>query len=207
MLELRGEKIKAARQTLEVQKAPGDSTAGQHISPEHVIRRPRKLVVWMAAFAVAAMAVTALLIFRTEKSGISGVQNKTIPKVTNAAKESGGQDLPAPEPAIIRLDFRSLALQRGTGQPSEHAAWQIPRKLVTLDIILPFGSDAGQYLVALQAGGKTVVKKIVGTAKIQDGDTLLRVIGFDLSNIPPGNYVLLFRHADAHWRRATIVIE
>jgi hypothetical protein len=111
-------------------------------------------------------------------------------------------------PAVIPLDFRALAAQRGTEPPSQQQIWHIPSRLVALDITLPFGSDDGTYTIELRRNGvPQPLKSLLATAKIQDGDTHLTVASLDLSGVPPGQYGLFYRHGDATtWHRAKITV-
>ena len=152
-------------------------------------RRRHKLIL---AGAVAACFMVALVFVRT-----SGLVYRRPDKVASIAHV----------PVVIALDFRSLAIRRGEAPPAGvQGPWHVPARLVSLDIILPFGSDDGQYAVEIR-NKTSILKKFSGTATIRDGNTQLSVIALDLSGLLPGEYVFLFRHADAQWRRANILIE
>lgn len=182
MLDLRGEMIRARRAA-------------------SLERRKR---IFRAATIVAVSLFVAgicLVVLRnpSKKYSPSPVSNK--PKNI--------QQIPSPQmPLVIPLDFRTFAPQRGTEPSGQQQIWHIPSRLVTLDITLPFGSDDGTYTVELRRKRlPQPLKSTVGTAKIQDGDTHLTIADLDLSDVSPGQYKFLYRHGDASWHTAEIIVD
>ena len=111
--------------------------------------------------------------------------------------------------ATVALDFRSAAVRRGGGDEANTGSLpQLPRKVVALEIILPFGSDDGTYSIEIRDLQKdAVLKSASGAAKLLDGETRLTIPRMDLSDLSPGECSFLFRHADANWRRVKIAVQ
>jgi hypothetical protein len=111
-------------------------------------------------------------------------------------------------PTEVALNYEDISPIRGEAPPTSTAEQRAPRKLDALRIRLPFGSDDGVYRVQIRNGGTegAVLKTYTGPATIRDGHTTLD-INADFSTLPPGHYVLAFRHADASWRFAPITLE
>jgi hypothetical protein len=111
-------------------------------------------------------------------------------------------------PTEVALNYEDISPIRGEAPPTSTAEQRAPRKLDALRILLPFGSDDGMYQIQIRNPGTegTVLKTYTGPATIRDGHTTLD-INADFSTLPPGHYVLAFRHADASWRFASLTLE
>lgn len=90
----------------------------------------------------------------------------------------------------LTLDLRNRLVFRGEQPPSAPAGpIQLPRERLDLTILLPVGSEAGNYTVQVSTElGKTLATA-TGSAVIQNGITVLKV-ELDLSRLNPGSYVL-----------------
>ena len=108
----------------------------------------------------------------------------------------------------VALNYEDISPIRGEAPPTIPAEQRAPRKLDALRIRLPFGSDDGVYQIQIRNGGTegAVLKTYTAPATIRDGHTTLDVSA-DLSLLPPGHYVLAFRHADASWRFAPLTLQ
>jgi hypothetical protein len=111
-------------------------------------------------------------------------------------------------PTEVALNYEDISPIRGEAPQRTTAEQRAPRKLDALEIRLPFGSDDGMYQVQIRNGGAdgAVLQTYTGSATIRDGHTTLD-INADFSTLPPGPYVLAFRHADASWRFAPLTLE
>jgi hypothetical protein len=148
------------------------------------------------------LAVAVLLFFVTRRNGDEAKEHIAV-AVTRSQQPPLAQELP-----IIALDFRSVALQRGADDASKQSVEHAARKLAALNITLPFGSDDGTYSIEIREPQKgSLLKSASGTAKLLDGETLLTIPRVDLSDVPPGQYDFLFRHADAFWRKGKVSVE
>jgi hypothetical protein len=109
---------------------------------------------------------------------------------------------------VIAFDFHSAGPNRGADDGSWQSVQHASRKVSTLKITMPFGSDDGTYSIEIKdPQNGSVLKSAGGTAKLLNGETLLTIPQIDLSDVPPGQYDFLFRHADAFWRKAKISVE
>lgn len=160
-------------------------------------------------FASAALVAVSLYLLMASY-GVFSLRHNEKSEVTrsNARVLPPQQQTPtAAAPAVISLDFRSLAPRRGAQTDSKQPMWNLPRGLITLEITLPFGSDDGTYTIEIRnPHDQTALKSVVAVARILDGETRLTVSRLDLSDVPPGQYVFRFRHADAYWRSAKISV-
>ena len=131
------------------------------------------------------------------------------PKEHIAGAVTGSQEAPLPAALpVIAFDFRSAGPNRGADDASRQSVQHASRKVATLKITLPFGSDDGTYSVEIRHPQKgLVLRSASGTAKLLDGETMLTIPQIDLSDLPPGQYDFMFRHADAFWRKAKISVE
>jgi hypothetical protein len=91
----------------------------------------------------------------------------------------------------VTLDLRNWMVFRGEQPPSAHSGpVHLPRGRLDLTVLLPVGSEAGNYKLQIATElGKPLVNA-TGTAVIRkDGVTALKV-KLDLSSLKPGDYVL-----------------
>jgi hypothetical protein len=152
--------------------------------------------------ASLVLVVAVILFFLAGRNG-GRAKEQTAVEVTRSRQPPLTQELP-----IIALDFRSVALQRGADDASKQSVQHATRKLAALKVTLPFGSDDGTYSIEIRdPQNGSVLKGASGTAKLLDGETLLTIPRVDLSDVPPGQYDFLFRHADAFWRKGKVSVE
>jgi hypothetical protein len=74
----------------------------------------------------------------------------------------------------------------------------IPRKKVTVRIVLPAGNEEGQYEVQLSRDRTSPWVTVSGRAIIEDGQLLLKV-QMDCSLLPAGNYSVGIRELGWDW--------
>jgi len=169
-------------------------------------RRARASKIRMRGILVGCMsvgvAIAVLTLFLIRRDG--GKPKEHIASAVTGAKQA---PLPAALP-VIAFDFRSAGPNRGADDASRQSVQHAFRKVAALKITLPFGSDDGVYSVEIRDPQKgLVLKSERGSAKLLDGETLLTIPHVDLSDLPPGQYDFMFRHADAFWRKAKISVE
>lgn len=138
---------------------------------------------WLAiAAAVVLLLSGALLVWRLLPDGDAGR---------------------APSPAVrltAELDLRPYGASRGTGV--EGKALELRRGVVELKMILPTGTEPGQYDIQLLDDGPGDLKSRTaasGTAAMRGYDNELRTT-LDLSEVPPGRYQLALRYGTERWR-------
>jgi hypothetical protein len=143
----------------------------------------------------------SFLVFFQRRGGES---EKKITQVVAPSKRTAF----ARVPTTVPLDFRSISTQRGASEGAIGGLLQhAPRTLVKLEITLPFGSDDGVYSIEIRdPRTDSVLKRATGPATLLDGDTRLTISWLDLSDVPPGEYDFLFRHADAFWRKGRLTL-
>jgi hypothetical protein len=98
--------------------------------------------------------------------------------------------------AVVELRDRSIP--RGTEANPAGPPLEISRNVSHLAIYLPLGSSEGPYELRITAGEENPRLNATGTAKIEDGITLLSV-DVDASRLPSGLYVLLLRKVGSEW--------
>ena len=111
-----------------------------------------------------------------------------------------------PSTAVIaQWDLEYASAVRGA-EVQRQVIVQAPRKRGTVLIRLPFGSDDGQYEVAIVKDvGAQPIKSFHGRASVQNGYTNLP-IRMDFAGLQAGRYYVAYRHADASWRFVQLTI-
>jgi hypothetical protein len=91
----------------------------------------------------------------------------------------------------ITLDLRNWMVFRGEQPPSAHSGpIELPRGRLDLTMLLPVGSEAGNYEVRVSTEFGSYLVSATGPAMIRkDGVTVLKV-KLDTSKLAPGSYVL-----------------
>ena len=158
------------------------------------LRRKRLAV----ALAIGgALAASILLVVYHNYSGMPKslrIVSTERPSVTNTAPTNVQMPYKPLEAAtVVAMDLRPFITERGLTSQQINGSLHLPRKLVTLSIQLPWGSDGGRYHLSLRTGSKTVVTA-EGDAKISNGLTVLIIPELDLSKPSPGQYTLAYQH-------------
>jgi len=170
---------------------------GKAIRDERARAVARTRMQGVLAGCVSLCLVVALGVYLVARRDVDAVKQPTQQRVT------------LPVAATVALDFRSAAVRRGVGDEANTGSLQqLPRKVVALEIMLPFGSDDGTYSIEIRDLQKdAVLKSASGAAKLLDGETRLTIPRIDLSGLSPGECSFLFRHADANWRRVKVALQ
>ena len=104
-----------------------------------------------------------------------------------------------------RLDLRDRSSQRTTAaQSSSPAPLFLPRKKLNLTIILPFGSEPGNYEVQIRKSGQELAT-VEGTAVVIQGNTELPV-KLDLSKYAYGVYGVAIRQPSSTWAENPVTL-
>lgn len=104
---------------------------------------------------------------------------------------------------VATLDLRPFTVTRGTETPKEPDALVLARARLKLTILLPVGSEPGEYAIQiLDAGGQPRATS-AGTATIIDFVTTLTTT-LDTSALPPGRSQLAVRREEENWRIVTV---
>jgi hypothetical protein len=98
-----------------------------------------------------------------------------------------------------RLDLRPFSVVRGAERGAEPEPVVLPRGRVSVTILLPVGSEPGEYEVSLVDEAVAVGASSVGTAALRDYITTLETV-IDLSTISPGRYQLRIRRTGDGWQ-------
>lgn len=109
-------------------------------------------------------------------------------------------------PIVAELDLQNASRHRGApSQSQQNGSSTIPRGRLRLTILLPFGSDAGQYEVEIfKEIGKPLISSS-GDAVIGDGVTRLS-LPMNTSSLSPGSYLLGIRQRPLDWDFSAITI-
>ncbi len=110
------------------------------------------------------------------------------------------------EVPVTVVPAREFRMIPGASGETQHETPKVPRGLLDLTILLPFGSEAGKYDVQIQ---KEIDKPLVvasGSATIVDGVTTLRV-RLNTSTLPSRRYLLGARRQPLDWVFAPVTLE
>ena len=141
----------------------------------------------VTAAAVLAIIVVSFLIFKRAHSNEA-----------NRDSQIARGPLTTLKPIPTLLDFRKISVTRDASGEAQHETPKVPRGLLDLTILLPFGSEPGKYDVQIQREVDKPLVTVSGTAVIIDGVTTLRV-RLNTSNLPSGRYLLGARRPPLDW--------
>jgi hypothetical protein len=109
-------------------------------------------------------------------------------------------------PAGAMAVWNMQSTTRGDSEASPQVRLEAPAQKGTITVYLPLGSDDGQYELQIRRTKETsALQDFVGMAHLTNGTTKLEIQA-DLSTLSPGSYWVAFRHADASWRFAALVV-
>ena len=97
------------------------------------------------------------------------------------------------------LDLRPYALTRSEATPANREPLVLPRGRATLTVLLPTGSDPGDYEIQVLDRDLTSTASGAGTASITDYVTTLHTT-LNLSSVQAGDYQLAVRRAGQQWQ-------
>jgi hypothetical protein len=112
----------------------------------------------------------------------------------------------APEPQAILLDYRAASPSRGeAGEPASPPV-KLPRAILNATIVLPIGSEPGQYdLRLVDTNGRSRLERQTA-APLEDFAVRMRV-SLDLRGLRPGTYSLQIRHPGGVWHPYAVLVE
>ena len=107
---------------------------------------------------------------------------------------------------VAVLDLRDWSLTRGAEPNPGVKPLEVSPEASRLEILLPLGSSGGEYdvRIATQSGESLVTA--IGTAKLSEGVTALRVV-LRMSSVSPGTYLLQIRKAGLEWNSYPLVVQ
>jgi hypothetical protein len=114
-----------------------------------------------------------------------------------------------PIPPILKasIDYREGSPTRSPDVPA--GAARTPRlqmELLDLTILLPFGTEDGQYAIEIRSSsGKTMMK--ASGAMQWNGTAEAVTVKLDLRQLSPGDYTIALRSGDASWRAYPLILE
>ena len=142
---------------------------------------------WLAAAAaVVVVAIGAALFFASRSN-----------RPTAGTEVTSGQS--PQEELSAQLDLRKYTVVRGDEKPQELEPLLLPIGRVNATILLPVGSDTGEYEVQVLDSELRSRLATAGAAELREHVTTLQAM-LDLSALTPGSYQLAVRRHDETWR-------
>jgi hypothetical protein len=106
-------------------------------------------------------------------------------------------------PLNLTVDLTQQGPLRGAEQPKE-VIFHFPQRILNLQILMPIGSEPGDYGVAIWHDGKILVQGH-GPGTLRNGITTVRV-QMDCRHISKGSYKLLTRFDHWSWENFPLVV-
>jgi hypothetical protein len=111
-------------------------------------------------------------------------------------------------PLTAVLDFHNRTSERSVQAPvsEPEVTPHLRRALFNVQILLPLGTEDGQYSVQLRNNAGGIATQSTGIAK-WDGATEALSARIDLRRVEPGQYTLAVRTGTASWRLYSIFVD
>lgn len=106
-------------------------------------------------------------------------------------------------PLNLTINLTEEGPVRGAEQPGETPV-EFRRRILNLTILMPIGSEAGEYGVAIARDGK-ILTQVAGPGTFKNGITTVHV-RLDCRRFPKGPYELLTRSDQSGWASFPMVI-
>ena len=171
---------------------------------EQLLHRERtsknlRLLALCASVLIAVGLSIWFYAFRGEPSGL-----KSEPKVVQK-EPSPAQPAPIQYKVAV-VDLRNRSVVRGE-QPStsEQVAASLPARALDLSVYLPIGSEVGPYEIHLAREAETPLINASGAATLENRIIVLRS-RVDLTELPPGRYLLGVRKGEFRWMYYTVAL-
>ena len=108
--------------------------------------------------------------------------------------------------ATVVWNMQMISAHRGDDAESKQLRLNAPAQKEHISVVLPLGSDDGQYELQIRRTKEgSVLMSFTGMAHLNAGNTNLEMDA-DLSTLSPGSYWVAFRHADASWRVVPLLV-
>lgn len=127
----------------------------------------------------------------------AGVWMFVTPPVINDTQDRA----PAAQVVQVRtaLDLRKYTVTRSEQETTKHRVIELARGRLDLTILLPVGSEPGQYDVQILDADLRSRASASGHAELRDYITTLQT-SLDLQSLPPGAYQLAVRRVGEEWQ-------
>jgi hypothetical protein len=112
----------------------------------------------------------------------------------------------APPTAV--LDFRNRTSERSAQSPPQ-GPQEVPhmrRSLLDVQMLLPLGTEDGQYSLQISNSGGEITAQSTGTARF-DGTSEALTARVDLRTIKPGQYTLAIRRGTSSWHQYSVIVD
>lgn len=158
-------------------------------------RRAHQLVHFGGRLLVAAVCLVSAALWWTHRAPTSPAHQQLLTE--------------AP-PVTVRtatLDYRETSPTRSAQQDRRsQEAHHLPRAVLNLIILLPFGSEDGSYVVQLRTSHGLAVANAAGDARWSNtAETLITTL--DLRTLAPGKYALALRRGNSSWHTYPVVVD
>jgi len=115
------------------------------------------------------------------------------------ATRHSGPSVSTPATQVATLDLRPFSALREDTAKTPNTTPVLPRENLRLSVVLPIGSETGQYEIRLMNDQLRVVQETTGNAQLQNGEIRLAA-QLNLSGLAAGSYRLWIRRRDRSWR-------
>ncbi len=136
-----------------------------------------------AAVLVVAVGLVAWILYGDRQSAPTPVPEQIVAEA---------------EPVEVTLDLRKYSVTRSDAPAEELPPLVLPRAKVRLTLLLPVGSEAGEYEVRVVGADKRTVASDSGIGALREFLTSLEV-SLDLREASPGSYSILLRRDQEGW--------
>lgn len=159
----------------------------------------RKRIRWIAALGTAAAAVVAVALFLT----LRGIHSPALQEHQIASNVSHPH-----QPIVGVIDFHNDMAARGLDQRNAEER-KAARSKGEIIIVLPNGSEPGQYLVRISSASSVdkPIATYVGKTVADAGGAMRLRTDVDFSSFPPGPYVAAWQRRGAtSWQIGSFTI-
>jgi hypothetical protein len=158
--------------------------------------RRRRRIIWVGAPILAVViCLVALALWLSHRAALVPSRQQLL------------ANLPPISVRQATIDYRETSPTRSAGpQDRAEETLQLPRAVLDLTILLPLGTEDGEYSVELRTSESNAVFRATGPAK-WDGHAVTLATRVDLRQLTPGAYTLALRKDGSSWRTYRVVVE
>ena len=166
-------------------------------------RTLRVVTVMTLSTVLVAGIVASAWLFHGGESTIG--HNEVQPEHPKPEPELTAQ-LPPTAGALVDLRYESPTRSERETSGQRVVSGRIPRAVVSLSILLPLGSEEGEYEVEFRANGERQLQVYQGNAQFRDQAEVLHVVA-DTRQLTPGQYEMRLRRVNSAWQSFFIFLE
>lgn len=175
----------------------------EYMAHRRTLNRTRTLRFVLASMAAGLLLAICFTLLR------SYLRVDDLHGVSGEPRHSPSPVLPGPvqpEPMKVTIDLARFSATRGESPVKTPRHIALPARLIRARLLLPVGSEPGEYAIRLVSQENVAIVTTNSVAKLEEGLATLDLL-MPLGPLPGTNLTLMIRPSGLRWQSYPIVVE